>query len=405
MLSGTYEIRGVLGAGGSGQVFDAHDRALNRRVAVKVAWPGVRGLGLLLRQEAQALAVIRHPALVSVYAFGAHEGIEYLVMERVPGVTLEEHLAQRRASGEPLPIEDAYEILIAISEALAAVHRAGIAHRDVKPGNVLLAPGGRVVLSDFGLVVPEFDVDGAALLGTPAYMAPESILGTVKAGAAHLVDTYALGVLAFELVTGAPPFLGGRATLLIQHVEAAVPELPHAAPKLAALVHEMLAKDPTSRPQQVESVVWRLRALRADHLARSPLRPFSVLVVDDDPHIAKLVAMYVRAAVPKADVTVVSSGKEALAKIQEAVPHLLLLDLMMPGMTGVELHMYLRGARLAEQCTIVAMSAGASAADIALLYELGIARFILKDEKLRSAVSDIAREVRTMLPTEPPPSR
>jgi serine/threonine protein kinase len=395
VLDDTYEIRGVLGSGANGQVFDARDRRLNRRVAIKTAWPSPPALGELLRKEAQALAAIRHPALVTVYAMGSYEGKDYFAMERVPGVTLEAHARRRRECGEPLTLVESLDVLIALAEGLAAVHRAGIAHRDVKPANVMLAPGNRIVLMDLGLVVPEFEVRRDDAKGTPNYMAPESLLGTIEAGAAHLVDTYALGVLAYWLVVGRLPYEGKTSLAVARHhVESPVPEVAGAPPKLAALITEMLAKDPLARPQQLESVSFRLRAVRAALVAPSAAESaFSVLVVDDDREIAKLVKMYVRSAAPKADVAVASSAAQALEMIRASAPNLMFLDLQMPEMNGIELYMVLRAERLAERCTIVAVSAAAQPADVELLYALGVARFIEKGAQFRVGVSAIAAEV------------
>jgi serine/threonine-protein kinase len=394
VLSDVYEIRGVLGEGGNGQVFEAFDRLLQRRVAIKAQWPSMAKLGPFLRNEARALAAVRHPSLVTVHAMGTHAGSEYLVMELVSGVSLAAYLDRRIASGERVGLHEALDILVAVAEGLAAVHRAGIAHRDVKPANVMLAPPSRVVLADFGLVVPEFAAGTPDLHGTPEYMAPETIQGEISPGTAHLVDTYALGVLAFELFTGRVPYESESfVEVTMMHVDAPIPELPGVPRKVAALVHEMMAKDPLARPQQIESVVWRLRALKTSEVSIVPPKAFDVVVVDDQPDIAKLMAMYVKSAVPSADVAIATSAKQALELVRQKSPSLMIVDLMMPEMTGVELYMYLRGERLAERSTVVAVSAGAGDADVAMLYELGVAHFVEKGTELRRRISEIAKEV------------
>lgn len=395
VLGGVYELRDVLGSGSNGQVFDAHDRALNRRVAVKAAWPAIPALAPLLRKEAQALAAIRHPAIVTAHAMGAHDGIDYFVMEHVLGVTLDAHAKERRAVGDPLSVAESLDLLIALAEGLAAVHRAGIAHRDVKPANVLLAPGNRVVLADLGLVLSDLDGPTRKSQGTPNYMAPESILGTIAPGAAPLVDVYALGVLAFWLLTGRLPYEARTSIEVARlHIEASIPEVTGAPPKLAFLVTEMLAKDPHGRPQQLEGVSFRLRAMRAALAATKPVAStFRVLVVDDDREIAKLVKLTVRAALPKADVEVATNARQALDLVRDKPPDLLFLDLQMPGMNGVELYMALRGERLAERCTVVAASAAAKPSDVELLYALGVARFLEKGAQFRARVAAVAKEV------------
>src|SRR5579883_193649 len=144
VLGGIYELREQIGMGGMGIVFEAHDRLLNRQVAIKVAWRPHPDY--TLRKEGQALAAIRHPSMVTVHAMGEHRGLEYLVMERVTGVTLERHVRDRFTEGAPPTVAEAVSLLAKIADGLAAVHEAGISHRDVKPGNVMLAPRGRIVL-------------------------------------------------------------------------------------------------------------------------------------------------------------------------------------------------------------------------------------------------------------------
>src|SRR6478735_6792376 len=196
-----YEIRRLLGSGGMGQVYEAQDLALNRTVALKVAWPHVGPEPL--RREAQVLAAFRHFGLVTAHALGKHRALDFLVMERIPGGSLAHTLARRVR----LPVADAVKILIGICEPLAVLHESGLAHCDLKPANIMMAPGDRVVLLDFGIVrIEQLRGDERLISGSPHYMAPETIQGKVRTGEAHLVDVYALGVIAFALVTGQAPF-------------------------------------------------------------------------------------------------------------------------------------------------------------------------------------------------------
>ncbi len=398
VLSDTYEIRAVLGAGAMGQVFEAHDLLLHRKVAIKAAWPEVQESPI--RKEAQALAAIRHPGMVQVHAVGHHDGIEYVVMERVVGVSLETHLERRFAKGERFDIVEALDLLIPIADALVAVHGAGIAHRDIKPGNVMLATGGRAVLMDFGLFLPEFEVAAQdTIAGSPQYMAPEAITNSVEPGAGGLVDLYALGVVAFEVLTGHPPY-GGRTPDEVwdKHLYEDVPEacaLRAEIPReLSGLVTELLAKDPGQRPQNAEAVLFRLRALRAQAAAQPREEPLDVLVVDDDKDLAKVLSFYVKKASPHAEVRVAHNGEAAIAAIKEREPHLLLLDLHMPRMSGVEVCMYLRGEGIAEKMSITVVSAGAQDEDRSLLGTLGIHSFIQKGDGLAAAVSALVKEER-----------
>ena len=203
VLGGTYELRGLLGSGGMAQVFEAHDLTLDRRVAVKVARPCAVDA---LRAEGRALAAVTHPSVVGVFHSGAYEGHHYLVIERIVGPSLRRHLDERRRETGPLPIPAVVAFARAIAEALAAVHEAGLSHRDLKPENVMLSRGDRIVLTDFGLTLPEVGHAEQRVNGTPDYMAPEVITRSVRRGRGHLVDLYALGIVSYEMIVGRTPF-------------------------------------------------------------------------------------------------------------------------------------------------------------------------------------------------------
>jgi serine/threonine-protein kinase len=391
-LGDTYEIRALLGQGGMGQVFDAHDKNLSRRVAIKANFPGVPQQ---LRNEAQALAAVRHPGVVGVYALGTHRGIDYMVMEHVAGVTLAHHM--ERLEGAGVPLVERVDILIAIADGLAAIHRAGIAHGDVKPENVLLSASGRVVLSDLGLVRAAYEPDGGLMVGTPAFMAPEIISPKYASAGWHLIDVYAFGVLAFRLLSGRLPFdAEGALELVLMHAEIEPPRLADVArvPKrLGELVDSLLLKEPTERPASMDAVVWQLRAAK-EELARASASvgghaPLTALVVDDDPDIARLVAMYIKQAAPTAEVTLARDAQQALDAFRKQAPRLVFLDLMMPRMSGFELFTYLRGVHLVDASTVVAMSAGGSATDVQLMLELGAHDFIPKGPELRARVTRV----------------
>ncbi len=275
LVSGHYEIRDLLGGGSMGQVFEAHDVDLNRRVALKAAFPHLDRA--LIRQEAQGLAAVRHHGVVSVYALGEHRGVPYFVMERLLGESLESHMSALHDEGELFTVAEAIDILAPLAEVLAAVHASGIAHRDVKPANVMLVVGDRVVLTDFGIVAPERSMlRGMPVVGTYEYMAPETITGTTAPGNAYLVDVYAFGVLAFELVAGRRPFEGETARETVaMHVHEPAPSLTETRddipPLFESIVRELLEKDPLDRPQSMASVASRLRdpAMRSLTATRS----------------------------------------------------------------------------------------------------------------------------------------
>ena len=401
LLEDKYEVRRAIGQGGMGQVFEAHDHVLNRRVAIKAAWPHIERT--CLHKEAQALAAVRHPSMVTVHGMGAHRGVDYVVMERIYGVGLDTHLERRRQNAEPFTIGETIDVLLALAQGLAAVHRAGLAHRDVKPANIMLTPGKRVVLMDFGISVPESDESssGSSLSGTVQYMAPESLSGGFERGHGYLVDVYALGVIAFEMLTGRVPYEGNVLEICRQHLGADVPDVSairkDTPAPLAAVVRDLMAKAPNDRPQSMELVEWRLRALRSvDEAPPSTDEPFSVLIVDDDPVVTEVLRLVAKKAVPGAEVRAVSDGEHAIESVRRKPPSVILLDLHMPGMNGIEVCMVLRGTHVADRCTVVSVSASAGEHDLQLLQQLGITRFVHKGPDLRAELLPILHELRRL---------
>lgn len=263
LVSGQYEIRDLLGRGSMGEVYDAHDVALNRRVALKAAFSHIdRGL---TRKEAQGIAAVRHHGVTAVYAVGEHRDVPYFVMERLVGETLSARIESRQMEGELFSVGEALDVLIPLAETLAAIHAAGIAHRDVKPANVMLTVGERVVLTDFGIVAEERAVlPGMPVVGTFEYMAPEVIRNVVEPGNAYLTDVYAFGVIAYELVAGRRPFEAETVpAMLAMHLRDEPDSLTllrdDVPPLFETLVSEMLQKDPLDRPHAMGSVARRLR--------------------------------------------------------------------------------------------------------------------------------------------------
>ncbi len=405
VLGENYEIRSVIGAGGMGQVFEAHDRGLNRRVAIKAAWPHVTAQSL--KKEAQAIAAIRHPSMITVYCLGVHRGMEYVVMERIYGVSLDHHIDKRLHSQVPFTIAETLDLLASIAEGLSAVHRAGVAHRDIKPENIMIAPGNRTILMDFGIVLPEIDARRSGTMsGSPGYMAPETITDSMEKGGAFLVDMYALGIIGFELLIGELPYDGDSiADILKAHVHDEVPDVgllrSDCPPRLSRLIRDLMAKDAAERPQSMESVAFQLRQIGKAPAPialappePTPSKPWSVLVVDDDKELARLLGFYAKKAVPDADIRIVNEAEAALDAMHQHPPDVLLLDLHMPRMNGIEVCMYLRGTQIAEQCTIVSVSAGAQQHDVSLLQQLGITHFVRKDEELSKKIVALLKELR-----------
>ncbi len=265
---GEYLVERRVARGGMGAIYAARHPVLGRPAAIKVIHPELTGdRGLLERfvREAQAICLIRHPNIVDVFSIGSlPDGRAYFVMDWLDGVSLAERLRQ---DGR-LPLPEAAWILAETGQALAAAHAAGIVHRDLKPANIFLARQGqatRVVILDFGLA----KLTGAArevtatgvLMGTPAYLAPEQAF---TSQVDHRADIYALGVVAFEMLTGSRPFAGSSSESLVgKHVAAAPPpildQVADLPPPIAAVVTAMMAKDPAARPDldEVRRVIGR----------------------------------------------------------------------------------------------------------------------------------------------------
>jgi serine/threonine-protein kinase len=392
LLAGTYEIVSELGRGAMGIVYEARDRRLDRTVAIKVASGDQHGGAL--RREAVALAAISHPGLVSIHAAGEHEGADFVVMERLRGVPLDARIQERRATGGAFSPDEIIHIGTEIGCALGAVHAAGLAHRDVKPGNVFLCPPRRVVLTDLGLSRPEYTVGpNQKLMGTPAYMAPEAVTGTVRSGEGPRVDIYALGVMLFELATMRLPFQGGSLmrTLTMQ-VHEPVPQITRddLPPSLVELIRGAMAKDPDDRPVDAVAIVRRLAAIAGESRIDGP--PARVLVVDDDEDLTALIATVLRATAPTAIVETARSAEEAMHAVRRATPTLLFLDLDLPRINGLELYLLLRERRHLDGCTTVAISARAGEADLPVLEGVGVRRFVPKDGELLKNVRRIVRE-------------
>jgi serine/threonine-protein kinase len=397
LLAGVYEVRDALGQGGMGVVFEARDRLLNRRVAIKVGHPGVDPK--YLRLEAQAMAAVQHPNTVQVHAFGTHRGIDFLVMERLYGVTLRAHAKRLARTQQSLTVHESVDILVALADALAAIHRAQLAHRDIKPSNVLLAPGNRVVLMDFGLLVREVYDGAQGVAGSPAYMAPEVLLGVQKPGSWHLADLYSLGVIGYECLTGRKAFSAVDVRFIAAFHDAggalSLPVDCEGIPAdLRAIVDTLLSKDPEQRLPSAEVAMRQLRAVRASLGGRAveqEQRPFTVLIVDDDPAMVALLSACVREVSPRARLVTASDGGQAVELVRRSVPDVVLLDLQMPTMGGIEVLMHLRATKLTERTTIVSVSGTAQSSDLQMLQQLGIVHFVAKGPDLRTRMLSVLR--------------
>lgn len=251
MLAGRYELGEALGRGGMAKVFKATDTRLDRTVAVKVLAPELAGDHAFVerfQREAQAAARLNHPNIVGVYDSGSAGDVHYMVMEYVQGRTLADVLAQ---DGRLLP-ERAMEIAEAVASALSAAAAAGIVHRDIKPGNIMITPRGDVRVMDFGIARMDSQQTVAqtqSVIGTASYLSPEQARG---APLDPRSDIYSLGVVLYEMLTGRAPFVGDSAVAVaMQHVQdQPVPPsqvAPGITPALDSIVLRALAKNPDNR--------------------------------------------------------------------------------------------------------------------------------------------------------------
>ena len=255
-----YEILRELGRGGMGVVYLARQEGLDRAVALKMILHGRHAgadeLGRF-RAEAQAIARLKHPNIVQVYAIGTHDDLPYFAMEYCGGDSLARTFAERRLSPR-----EAADLTARLARAVGAAHASGIVHRDLKPGNVLLAADGTPKLTDFGLAkLVDAEAEHTrtgAVIGTVSYMAPEQAEGRVRE-VGPLSDVYALGVILYECLTGRPPFRGSTATATLAQVRGQEPVPPRRlqgkCPRdLETVCLKCLQKEPRQRYPSAEAL-------------------------------------------------------------------------------------------------------------------------------------------------------
>jgi len=431
---GKYEIQGVLGRGGMGAVFKGFDQAISRAVAIKTIAKSSLDAGELehllarFRHEAQVVGRLAHPGIVQIYDYGEDEDLAYIVMELVNGKTLHEHLLQHAN----YDLREVGEIIGQVLDALGHAHAAGVVHRDVKPSNLMINRDGGIKISDFGIAHTEASelTQHGDVLGTPHYMAPEQFLG-LPIGVA--TDLYAVGVIAYDLLTGSKPFVGSTATVMQQvlNQRPADPSSlnPALSPVLDQVLQQALAKKPEDRFQSARefSGVFR-RAIEASlgqtgsapgasladaagliqagaaaqaadgaiaddggaggaiSLDRS-VRKARILMVDDEERILTALKSIFRL---RYHVFATTDGNKALEFMKKYQMHVVISDQRMPIMTGVEL---LRQAREISPASVRILLTGYSdlASIVGSINDGQVYRFISKpwdNKELQQTVAE-----------------
>src|SRR6058998_2476527 len=252
LIEGRYRIERLLGKGGMGAVFLAHDLTLERDVAIKVLPPDVAQDEQIVRrfqQEAKTAAKLDHPNIIPIYRVESEGGLNYFVMKYVSGTSLEDLLDQK----QPLPVPEIQRILWEAACALGHAHQRGVVHRDVKPANIMFDHDGRAMLTDFGIskalqAATGFTATGM-IIGTPHYMAPEQAKGGTVDGRA---DEYSLAVVGYRMISGELPYTGDSVhTILYKHIFEEVPSVgakrSDTPPFLTAAISRALSKEPEQR--------------------------------------------------------------------------------------------------------------------------------------------------------------
>jgi len=274
---GAYRVEGLLATGGMGEVYRGHDERLGRDVAIKIVAEGLASEDkelLRFEREARTLASLSHPNILNIFDFGEHDGVRYAVMELLRGENLRDRMAKRA-----LPWRTATAVAVAVARGLAAAHAAGIVHRDLKPENVFLLADGGVKVLDFGLAhrdpPPGEGKPPAAeetLVGTALYMSPEQICGEPTD---PRTDIFGLGVLLYEMLTGARPF--GRLTVgetMSATLYADAPPMKafgaSVPPALERVVRRCLEKDRGERVQAAYDLAFELSEILSSPPTQGP---------------------------------------------------------------------------------------------------------------------------------------
>ena len=312
-LAGRYQIEELMGQGGMSSVFKANDPNLKRVVAIKMIHEHLSSdpdFVSRFEEEAFAVAQLRHSNIVQVYDFNHEDNTYYMVLEFIPGETLQNQLKRLNAAERLMPIEDVVGYMVDICEAADYAHERGMIHRDIKPANIMLSVYKQAILMDFGIakiVGGQQHTATGATVGTAQYMSPEQIMGT---NLDQRSDIYSLGVSLFEMVSGRPPFEADSAMpLMMMHMNDPIPDLqqinPHVPLGLAAVINKALAKSKEDRYQTAGEMAAALKNFPDQAATILPPADLDHTLIEDAQPVAAAAAA---TAVEVSDATLIEPG-------------------------------------------------------------------------------------------------
>jgi serine/threonine protein kinase len=397
VIGDVYRVVGPLGSGAMGVVLLAHDESLDRRVAIKLIQPNLLRSEMRERfgEEARAMARVSHPNVLQIYSLGEHDDAPYFVMEFVEGPTLEQWLIE---TGSPPDLDVAISILEGTCKGVMAIHAADTIHRDVKPSNILLDSRLNPRVADLGVAVicradrpskPE-------IVGTALYMAPEiAFQRPVAPEQRSQADVYSLGCLAYELLTGKPPYRGeSDIETMVMHATAELaapstvrPDLP---PGFDDVLARALAKDPADRTPSVDAFMRELLAARSG--TREPLR---ILIAEDHDDFREALELTLAAEWPGAEIESCRDGEAALHAFDRRRPSAVILDLRMPGLDGMQLTALLRMRDPERTIPIIILTASGGPGEWSRLSALGADGFLVKPVILADVLAMLRRSLQS----------
>jgi len=442
VLEGKYRLLDEIGRGAMGTVFRAMDNVLERLVAVKFLRPeynSKRDYRDRFKKEAIAMARIHDPNVVRIYTYGEDAGTTYFVMEYLEGRTVESAIDAHNRRGFFIPLQKAVDMLDQTAAGLSAIHRTGVVHRDVKPGNIIVTEETeRAVIMDFGLVRQLKDPRTEAshnITGTPAYIAPELVQDTSeKSDAKHLSDIYSLGATAYEVITGSIPFGGDSWVEILRRHLSDVPVLPSVRrPGLPeafdSIILQAMDKDPVARYESADdfredllsvdideavqhtssppySSIMR-RGSSSSRLSKPRLTPTGssrstprstpgsrstphgvmrstpgyhgrLLVIDPDAGFRDIVLKSAKAAVPGSRIISAGSGAEAVEIIERNRPDVVLLEMDLPEANGLEVCASIKGDEGTEDVEIIVATGDLKRRERQILQGMGVRYFLTK---------------------------